>query len=1064
MELRELELEHRPLVGVGGELDQLLERGAELPVLAAALLEREHPERARIVGRGLGGAAAQLPGRVGVGELGLGDLRGGEEQLGRAASAGRGGAPLVELDEVARAAGGLQPLGGALDNPRVRGPQLREREPGVEALRGRVEQLGGAAEQRLGLGSLGALRELELGAEQAGGVLGAGEHLGEERERLLALLPFRIERDHRLERVGGVVVGARGERGVAEPELRAQPHRHRDLGLRREQPAIVELGGLGAATLGGELGAGGERGHVLADEREQLVERVRREQRLTGGEERLGPLAEERDRLVAGDRLGPAGEQLGELARLALDPGALGGEGDVVARRLRERVVLAEQRALGRPGAAERGRRLEEQLGAGVAVEPIAAREQQLPELEVGALDGEVGAVARERAVGERVALEHERVELRGLGGAPGRREQLGGLGRDREVVGRGGAGGEQRGDRRLRLLGAVAVERGGLPVEGDPLLRRGGERGGLLEVGGELGEPALALEQREEQLLGLGERRVGAERLAERGLGLLGRGELELVELAEGEQRGAAGGERRLEGGRALEPAGLAARVLAAAGERDAHLRGLEQRVERVAPLERLFGGGELELRVAEQLGAAELEARGALGLAGALGDLAQRDERGERLVDPAGLLGERRPLGVRLERLVHRAGLEPGTAERLERLHQLAGAAGVAEEPDEAAARGDRLGRADNRVAEDHRGEVDVGELVRGALGELEQPGRGGLGRGQLLGEAPEQRDRLARVGRLEQRGEPLGRLDAPGPLLEQPPQGALGGVGVLLLERDRGEPEQRPFRLLRRLVEVRLGGELLLERERLGERALGEEQLGEQLAVLPVGGDGAVRAAEERERAGVRSRAGELERGPAEQLRGVGSGEPLGGGEGDLLGLLVSRAGAEQREQPRPALHPLGGELHRGAVGALGRVGALELLGVERAELVEERDRGGGICSRRCASPRRRAARRAAPSRRSRAPPGGARRRPRRRPARGAAPARGRRRPRRARPGPRAARRARGASRPGGRARPGARHRGRRPRRRGGLPGRAATSARPTNACAFASGESGSVVAKR
>ena len=135
-------------------------------------------------------------------------------------------------------------------------------------------------------------------------------------------------------------------------------------------------------------------------------------------------------------------------------------------------MVLAEQRALGRPGAAERGRRLEEQLGTGVSVEPIAAREQELPELEVGALVDEVGAVARERAVGERVALEHERVELRGLGGAAGRREQLGGLGRDREVVGCGGAGGEQRGDRRLRLLGAVAVERGGLPVEGDPLLR----------------------------------------------------------------------------------------------------------------------------------------------------------------------------------------------------------------------------------------------------------------------------------------------------------------------------------------------------------------------------------------------------------------------------------------------------------------------------------------------------------------------------------------------------------------------------------------------------------------
>ena len=174
---------------------------------------------------------------------------------------------------------------------------------------------------------------------------------------------------------------------------------------------------------------------------------------------------------------------------------------------------------------------------------------------------------------------------------------------------------------------------------------RRSGVRlllGGVLVPGGQLRQPAVALQQLRQQRLGLGQRAVPAQRLAQEALRLLESDSTPRCSRASRSSTAPLLLRSCLQRQRALQPAGLRGRIVTALGERRAHPRRLEVRRQREGALQGLLGRGRIQLHVAQQLRAAALAGGGRRRLAPATPAGPASRQRLERVVRAAGVLGE--------------------------------------------------------------------------------------------------------------------------------------------------------------------------------------------------------------------------------------------------------------------------------------------------------------------------------------------------------------------------------------------------------------------------------------
>ncbi len=391
-----------------------------------------------------------------------------------------------------------------------------------------------------------------------------------------------------------------------------------------------------------------------------------------------------------------------------------------------------------------------------------------------------------------------------------------------------------------------------------------------------------------------------------------------------------------------ALEPVRLARAVVAAPRERRAQARGGQLGEEGEALLQRGLGRLEVELRVAKELGAAAVVGGRQLEALFVFVQLGDGLEGLQGVVDAAAVFGQLRLFGVRLHRAVDVAHLELQVGDGEQRLHQVTGAARLAVEVGERLVQRERIRRGARGVLEDLRRQLHVGELGARAARQVEQRARHPLGSGELADLLERQLDGRARVALGDDGRQPLDRAGVPRAVLEHALQRALGRGHVLRRLGQVGEPHPQRLGAVRVVFERGALGERALQRERLVQRALQVEQLGEQLQVAPPRRDARVRAA------------GELER-----ERGLAGLEGVPGALAQELRRGLLRQGVHR------LLHPLGGvrqlaalgeQAHHGAAdldvaavelrgalqGRLRRQRLLELLKVEPAQLGEQRRR--------------------------------------------------------------------------------------------------------------------------
>ena len=558
--------------------------------LPGALHGRERLQRPAVGGLGLHRRleVAQLCLLVPAGRRHLGRL---EEKLGGTrASGGLGGADTQGL-EFLGASRSLESREGPVHHTGVRGPQLGQGQKRLQRLGRRLHQRRCATVQGLRLLRACAAGEKEGGAEAALGVLAAGVHLGQKRKRLASALALGVLGHHLLQRVGRVLQRTRGQRGVPEPQLEAEPLRGGEgVRARLHGAPVVGLRRRWPAGLGRELPPGQQRTHVLRTEPQQCLPHLGRLHRLPGLGEELRGLLEEGRRLT-GDGFGPLRQQLGQRARVLLDARPPGGKGRVRVRGVGKGPVLGGQGFLLESSLSVGARRLEVATGGLAARLAFTTGQVQRGQRAGVAAFGEKGQVARRGRCAEGVLPEELRVIGRRVRGTPGGKEQVRELPRQRRVgrAQRMGAGhGVHGGDKVFQA--AVDVGRPHQQLDAGGAVP--GHPGRGLVVRGHRRRAAGLLEEGEEAALGQGMPRRLGQRVPEEGLGARLVREGLVVEVRKRHPGLGPGLAAGVEGDGALQPFRPGTHVLPALGELRSVQRGADAGKEGEAFAQRRLAG----------------------------------------------------------------------------------------------------------------------------------------------------------------------------------------------------------------------------------------------------------------------------------------------------------------------------------------------------------------------------------------------------------------------------------------------------------------------------------------